>query len=569
MNKIRLGEYLISKQYITEDELNDALAKQQNITNIQSRQLGNILLSLGIMTENEMTEALNEHSGGVTNYRPILSISITDEITKEFPISTFKNLDMIPLNFDNKTSTLELGTILDSTASIELALTSLRDIYPRVKLKVSRVLEHSYAIFFNEYSKMCNADLKMPSIQVNANEKLRQIFRDAIELSASDIHIFGVSSGVRIQFRVARDLIMYDRVTIPLSMKQEIDRCMTVLCNLPTSVLAQGQIDTTADELLGDGKWKGRVNLQNTVRGFSITMRLIPKFDAIKGFNSLNFTEPPRKYMEELIKARSGLILVTGPMGSGKNNTITGMVVELNDSTRYITTIEDPVEMYIDGVNQVSIDSKTTSFGQFGRSILRQDCDVLYLGEIRDIPSLDTAIQGGLEGMIVMSTLHTKSVGEIFSRIDSIDKTAYKKAVAALTGIINQRLIRKLCPNCKKEIKFEDLDDREKMVTLVALQKITGSKVKYAGKLYKAAEEGCPHCKGRGYKGAVVCIEFLNLTPALRTRLARCTDTVQAEEIVREATIKDKTSIEYDGINRLQQGVVDIASLISEGVFSM
>lgn len=565
--QIRLGEYLVNNEYITKDELEDALLKQQDTTNVQSRQLGNILLSLGIMTESEVTTALNEHSGGFDRYKPILDKEITIALVTKFPLENFSELNILPVEYIEEKQTLLVGTVLDNTASIELALARVRDLYPKIKFVVSKVLEHSYATFFNRYAKVSNKAYELPTIQVNATEKLKQIYRAAVDMGASDIHIFWTSTDVIIKFRVARDFITYDRVHIPLSMREEVDRSLANQCNLPQGELNLGQIDAAASDLLRDGKWKARVNMQQSVKGMAHVLRLIPKFQVIGGFNSLNLTPGPREYMEELISDRSGLVLVTGPMGSGKNYTITGMVVELNDGNSYIVTVEDPVEMLIEGVVQVEINSKTTSFGDFGRSILRQDCDVMYLGEIRDQPSLETAIKGGNAGMLVMSTLHTKSVSEVFTRIDTIDKTAYKQAVGALTGLLNQRLIRKLCPHCKQEIKFEDLPEREQYIASATLQTIMGTtkNVKYKGKLYRAV--GCPACKGRGYKGAAVCIEYLKMSPSLRQELGRCKDTVDAEKVVRAAALADKTSIEFDGLYRLREGIVDITSLIKEGVF--
>lgn len=570
MPKQRFGEFLVNNNYITDGELEDALKKQENVTKIASKQIGNIIMSLGILNEEQITKALNDHSGGMLNYLPISDINITKVLVDKFPLNRFKDLNVLPLRFDATTNTLELATTLDSNATIELAINNIREIYSRITIRVHRVLEYSYINLHNIIASISDTDnTHMPTIEITAKEKLRQIYRDAIKIKASDIHIFCVSEGVKIQFRVARDLFDYNKVIIPLDMKENIDQAILVQCNLSLSLAKEGQIDAAINDLLEDNKWKSRVNIQKTIRGRSITMRLIPKFDAITGFDALGLTDNPKKYLQDLIKSRSGMILVTGPMGSGKNWTITSMVVTLNDGKKYIVTVEDPVEIPINGVNQVEIDSRTTSFGSFGKSILRQDCDVMYLGEIRDPESLDAAIQGGIEGMLVMSTLHTKSVGEVFSRIDSIDKTAYKTSVAAFTGLINQRLIRKLCPHCKKEINFDGLEPHEKVIMSENL-KVMYSKdkpPKYKGKLYKSI--GCPMCLDRGYAGATVCMEYLQFNDTLRTKLASCKDSVEAENLIREITLREGTSIEFDGLKRLVDGTVDVKSLISEGVFKI
>lgn len=569
MPKQRFGEFLVSNNYITEGELQDALKKQENVTKIASKQLGNIIMSLGILNEEQITKALNEHSGGLTNYLPISNIVLTKSLVDTYPLSRFQSLNMLPLRFDANTNTLELATNLDSSASIELAINSIREVYSRLSLRVHRVLEYSYINLYNNLADISNIKTQIPTIEITAKEKLRQIYRDAIKIKASDIHIFCVANGVKIQFRVARDLVDYNKVVIPIEMKENVDQAILVQCDLSLSLAKEGQIDAAIVDLLEDNKWKARVNIQKTIRGRSITMRVIPKFDAITGFDALGLTEKPKNYLKGLIKSRSGMILVTGPMGSGKNWTITSMVVTLNDGKKYIVTVEDPVEIPINGVNQVEIDSRTTSFGSFGKSILRQDCDVMYLGEIRDPESLDAAIQGGIEGMLVMSTLHTKSVGEVFSRIDSIDRSVYKTAVAAFTGLINQRLIRKLCPHCKKEIDFNSLEPSEKHIMSENLKTMfnRSKPPKYNGKLYKAV--GCPMCLDRGYAGATVCMEFLQFSNELRNKLAACENSVEAENLIRELTLKEGTSIEFDGLTRLAEGTVDVHSLISEGVFKI
>lgn len=562
---MKLGEYLLKHNYITKNELNDALAKQRDTTNVPSKQLGNILLSLGIVTEEEITKALTEHSNGHDMYTPILNNEITKELTTLFPIEQFRPHNMVPIVYNKQTQTLTLGTTVDNPPAIDLSVSTLKERFPKVRIQVFKVLEHSYAIFFNRYAELSNKDFNLPTIPVNAVEKLRQIYRAAIELGSSDLHIFNTDDKVKVQFRVSRTLQDYDRVDIPKSMKGDIDRALANQCNLSQMELSLGQIDASANDLLGDAQWKARVNMQETVRGFAHVLRLIPRFSVIKGIHSLNLSPGPSAYLKDLTQARSGLILVTGPMGSGKNWTITSMIVEVNDGKKYIVSVEDPVEIFIDGVNQVSIDSKNTSFGSFGRGILRQDCDVMYLGEIRDIDSLDVAIRGGLGGMLVVSTLHTKSVGEIYPRMESIDGTAYKKAMSALTGMINQRLVKKLCPDCKQEIKFNDLPDRDRLIFQSSLKEITGKSVKYSGKLYKAV--GCPTCKGSGYKGAVVCMEYLKIDSTIRQELLNCTDALVADRKIRLKTIEDGTAIEFDGLQRLKEGLTDVQSLVAEGVF--
>lgn len=360
---------------------------------------------------------------------------------------------------------------------------------------------------------------------------------DAINKGASDIHFDPYEDGIHLRIRIDGDL--HDYTTVPLAMKK----------NMITRVKIIAGMNITESRLPQDGAIKGliedmtvdlRVSCLPTNMGEKLVIRILDYSMSSKGLENLGFTKENYETIKKMIAIPNGIILVTGATGSGKSTTVYAMLQRLNTENRNLITVEDPIEMNVEGINQVQVNSEIgMTFGSALRSILRQDPDIIMIGEIRDSETARIAVRAAITGHLVLSTIHTNDSLNTIERLLDMDVERYLLG-SAFSGIISQKLARRLCPKCKH---LRPTSDYEKTV----FKNILGLDV---GEIYETV--GCKECTG-GYRGRIPIHEVLLINQEIKDAISSGMSKVKLRELV-FAENSDITTMLQDGLRKVLTG---------------
>lgn len=372
---------------------------------------------------------------------------------------------------------------------------------------------------------------------------VNHILAQAIRLGASDIHIEPYRDESRVRFRL--DGILYDRHKLDKNYHPAIVSRVKVMAklNIAEKRLPQDGRITIA---LGEREVGLRVSTLPTSFGERVVLRLLEKSEKVLSLTELGLNSECLKTMYNFINMPNGIILVTGPTGSGKTTTLYAALQEIASPNRNILTIEDPVEYELEGVGQVQVNSKIgLTFASGLRSLVRQDPDVILIGEIRDTETASIAVQSALTGHLVFSTLHTNDAPSAISRLLDMEVEPFLLA-SVLRGVIAQRLVRVLCPHCK-EPYLPNAEEKQRL----------GSAISYMDKhLYK--EVGCTHCMHTGYKGRIAIYEMMPVTDMIKKLTAEKKDA----NTIREAALQTGMySLVQDGMVKVAQGITSLTEL--------
>jgi len=354
-------------------------------------------------------------------------------------------------------------------------------------------------------------DLNNEIQKVKISDMVTLIMASAVQSGGSDIHIEAEEEAIKVRFRI--DGILVEVAEIDKKLWPKIISRLKLLSSLKMNVTGRPQ-DGRFTIYLNKEKTDVRVSTLPTAYGESVVMRLLRASVAGLSFEDLGFRENVEQKLKTQIERPNGMIITTGPTGSGKTTTLYAILNKLNDPETKIITLEDPIEYHLKGVNQSQVDkSKEYTFANGLRSILRQDPDIVMVGEIRDIETADIAIQAALTGHLVVSTLHTNDAAGALPRFLSMGAKPYLLA-PALNAIIGQRLGRRICKECKKEIILDSEKLARVKKILSEIPEESGIKVDLNElKFYKG--EGCEKCQGLGYKGRVGIYEVLIIDPEI------------------------------------------------------
>ena len=374
-------------------------------------------------------------------------------------------------------------------------------------------------------------------------EIVDEIIYTAAQAGASDIHFDPKEVNMKVRFRI--DGVLIDYTVIPESIRKNLLARIKIISgmDITESRLPQdGAIKTTINDINLDM----RVSSLPTNEGEKIVIRILDYSASLNGLESLGFSPRNLKKMQDLIKEPNGIILVTGATGSGKSTTVYSLLQILNTPEVNLITVEDPVEMSMDGVNQIQVNSEIgLTFANVLRSILRQDPDIIMIGEIRDDETAKIAVRASVTGHLVLSTLHTNNALNTIERLRDMDVETYLLA-SSLNGIVSQKLARRICPHCKK--KRPAIDFEKKLI-----KKNLGidiNELSYA--------EGCSECVG-GYKGRVALQEVLVVTDEIRDAIS---NGVSKEELRELVYTNDTTTLLQDGLDKVVQGITTIEEVL-------
>lgn len=385
--------------------------------------------------------------------------------------------------------------------------------------------------------------INMNGNDMQAADIVENIFSKAIKLHASDIHIEPLDTKTRVRLRI--DGLLRSIEDIPAARHNSVISRIKVLCGMDIAekrVPQDGRLEITREGRCIDL----RISTLPTIRGEKIVIRVLDKERTLFSLNQLDFSEENLKLYQSMYKTARGIILITGPTGSGKSTTLYATLNELNTQEQNIITIEDPVEYIIAGINQVAVNPKTgLTFAKGLRAIVRQDPNIIMVGEIRDIETAQIAIQSALTGHLVLSTLHTNSAAGAVTRLLDMGIEPFLLA-SAVRGVVAQRLVRKICPHCCKQYEAEDW---EKNFLHVPAER----------ELLLQRGDGCEKCGFTGYKGRMAVQEILPITEQI-TGLILHHD---SEAVIQKAARQHGfISLKQDGIDKVMAGYTTVAELI-------
>ena len=374
-------------------------------------------------------------------------------------------------------------------------------------------------------------------------EIVNEIIYNAAQAGASDIHFDPAETTIKVRFRI--DGVLIDYTLIPEAIRKNLIARLKIISgmDITESRLPQdGAIKTTIKDINLDM----RVSSLPTNEGEKIVIRILDYSTSMKGLNALGFTPNNLKKIEELIKEPNGIILVTGATGSGKSTTVYAMLQTLNTSEVNLVTVEDPVEMNIAGMNQIQVNSEIgLTFAEVLRSILRQDPDIIMIGEIRDDETAKIAVRASITGHLVLSTLHTNNALNTIERLRDMDVETYLLA-SSLNGIVSQKLARRICPHCMK--KRPAIDYEKKLIKANLGVDIT--ELAYA--------EGCSECVG-GYKGRIAIHEVLVISQEIRDAISNGMPKEELRNLVYKG---DTTTLLQDGLQKVLQNITTIEEIL-------
>lgn len=502
----RLGDLLVQAGKINNFQLQEALKMQK----FSGRKIGEILIGEGLVTVEDILEVLEKQTG---NKRINLElVNIDKRAIKSVPENICVKNDLIPFGFNEKKIKVAMWDPLNIFALDDVYIASGFEVesYLATKDEIKRAIERQYSDeqvtkAAEELSKEKQGDIRN---QGNIEETFDDIknapvvkmidylIKNAIEQRASDIHIEPYEKVVRIRYRVDGQLQQVSTLAID-SLPPLVTR-IKIMANLNIAekrLPQDGRIITKVTDKDVDL----RVSILPMIHGEKVVIRVLNRDSYQIGRNSLGMSEEELKTLDNIIKSPHGIILVTGPTGSGKSTTLYTILSELNDEEKNIVTIEDPVEYIMEGINQVNVNVKSgLTFANGLRALLRQDPDIVMIGEIRDNETAQIAIRAAITGHLVLSTLHTNDAPSSIVRLVDMGIEPYLVATS-ISGVIAQRLVKKICTKCKKEYLASEHEKR-----------ILGVEEEKSLLLYKG--EGCAFCNNTGYVGRTGVYEIMEVS---------------------------------------------------------
>lgn len=539
LEKKRLGDLLVEMGKITDKDLQKALFYQKKTQG--KVMLGTILVELGIITSSEIADAL-AHQGHKRVYLDDHDFDV--ELVKKMTERMLRENEVIPYGLDEEKGILYLA--MSNVMNYKVA-DEVRALYGVKKVEgCSSSRDEIIRAIDNIFTFSIDPNMKAEFIEENDDDDddlladdspiikfVNDLLARAVGMGVSDIHIEPqIKRDTRVRFRVDGELIEYTNVSY--KWHSQIVSRIKIMSNLDISKRYEPQ-DGEIRFKYSTSTVNLRVSILPLVHKEKIVIRVLGQSSDLLPLDKVGLTEANRRKIEEKIVKKQGMILVTGPTGSGKTTTLYAMLNSINVPTKNISTIEDPVEIKIFGLNQVQI-NKRISFADTLRSLLRQDPDVIMVGEIRDTETAGISVKAALTGHLVLSTLHTNSALATITRLMDMGIETYLIA-DALEIVVSQRLARRICSNCK----VEDVEG------LKVLKNVYPEEFKELGieKIYKG--EGCKQCNNTGYKGRVPVQEVLMVDDELKGFMIK-----RDLDAIRDYGVKNLML--YDGLEKIKSG---------------
>jgi type IV pilus assembly protein PilB len=536
MDKQPLGIELVKRGIVTGSDIERALKYQETH---RSRKIGDILYILKAAEPKKLAEAVGELLGKKGIYLDYSEIRL--DPTEYIPFDVMKKNKAIPFESENgkiKVAFADVKNNEENIKSIKMLMLNkglVLDIYIAFETNVEEFLER--------YEEQSNKNIENIDGNMAVTEMIDNIIKLAIEKRASDIHIEPQSDSIRVRFRIDGELFVI--ASIPKDRQPQIVGRLKAISNM-----FQEKQDSQDGRILLYPEYNIRVSSQKNIYGEKFVLRLLKKNSNIRNIFELGYPYT-EKELNKSINKKNSLTIMAAPTGEGKTTTLYSILDYLKSDDINITTIEDPVEIRIPGLNQIEVE-KNISFSGSLRTILRQDPDVILVGEIRDKETAEIAIQAGQTGHYVLSTIHTIDAVEVITRLRKIGVPDYDIASTVATTI-SQRLVRRLCPKCKQEREFSDFE--KDLIKRIAEKYNVELDLKKA-KTYNAV--GCDYCNHSGYYDRIGIFEVLNITEELKEMIMSGKSSI---EIRKKALEQEYRPLVIDGLNKVLKGETNLDEL--------
>lgn len=526
---VRIGDLLVEHGFINEKQLQDALNKQKESN---GKMIGEIILEMGLVSETQLAQALSIRLK--VPFVDLAAVKINTEAVMKIPEEIAREKTVLAFDINNNRLLVATNDPINFYIFEDLKVRTGMDIIPQISTKTA--IEEAIGKFYasqavdNAVDELANERMaEANAAEAESSERIdnapivklvNMMVETAFRMQVTDIHIEPFKTRTRIRFRMDGELVEQD-MKVPISFHNSIITRIKILGGMNIAekrIPLDGRFGTVIDRVNLDM----RVSTIPCVYGEKCVIRLLSTADdKARKITDLGMTDYNYEMFKQIIRCPNGVMLVTGPTGSGKSTTLYATLGELSQPNVNIVTVEDPVEKKIDGVNQCQINDKAgMTFAAALRSILRQDPDIIMVGEIRDGETADIAIRAAITGHFVLSTLHTNDAASTIIRLVDMGVEPYMVA-SSLVGIIAQRLVKLLCNECKETTVLSDPVD----LRLVSKTEPV--------KICAPHKGGCKKCRGTGYAGRTAIHEIIVVTNDIKELISKG---ATAEEIGAQAT---------------------------------
>jgi type IV pilus assembly protein PilB len=568
---VKLGEMLLKAGLISQAQLQEALEAQKK----NGGKLGFNLVKMGFVKEDDITQLLSDQYGVPSiNLR---HFEIDEGVVKLIPSEVSQKYLVVPVNRTGATLTIAMADPTNVFAMDDIKFMTGYNVEPVVASEVAireaidKYYGSTHALELKKVmDEMAEADTEALELMEEDEEldvhKLEQvseeapvvrlvniILTDAIKRTASDIHIEPYEKDFRVRFRI--DGVLYEIMHPPMKLRDAITSRLKIMAKLDISEKRLPQDGRIKVKMKLQGKAKEmdyRVSVLPTLFGEKIVMRLLDKDNLVLDMTKLGFeTESMAKFERAILKPY-GMVLVTGPTGSGKTNTLYSSIARVNTPETTIITAEDPVEFNLHGINQCQMKEQIgLNFATALRAFLRQDPNIILVGEIRDFETAEIAVKAALTGHLVLSTLHTNDAPSTINRLMNMGIEPFLVATS-VNLICAQRLVRKICKECKEEIHMP----AQALVDV-------GFSIEEAPRVKLFKGRGCQNCNNTGYRGRVGLFEVMEMTDELRELVL---SGASAMELRRKAIDEGMITLRASGLQKLREGSTSVEEVVRETV---
>ncbi len=553
---MRLGDLLMKSQLITEEQLNNMLALQKT----KGKKLGEVIIEQNLLSEKQIIEVL-EYQLGIPHF-DLRRYHVDPQAVKKISENLARKYMVLPIDINRNKLVVAMADPLNYVAVDDIKLITRMDI--EVGIAGKNDLSEAISRYYDSRGEAASAFEEIEEFKVLETSEaptereiqfqsdirnapvvrlVNSLIVQAVKEKASDIHIEPYDKKVRIRFRIDGDL------------KEVMSAAKSSHPAIVTRIKIIGKLDISEKRVPQDGRVETeienrrvdmRISILPTVHGEKVVLRLLEQSNLVTSKDRLGFLPHNLTQYERIIKYPEGIILVTGPTGSGKTTTLYTMLKELNQINKNIITVEDPVEYKLEGINQVQVNVKAgLTFASGLRSILRQDPDIVMVGEIRDQETAEIAIRAAITGHLVLSTLHTNDTASSVARLVDMGTDAFMVA-SAVVGVVAQRLVKKICPNCKTTYEASDLD-----------KKMLGKEEEEDVMLHRGT--GCSVCYQTGYSGRTAIHEIMVITRDIRNLINQQV----TADVIKDKAVEQGMMTLYDCCNILvMDGVTTLDELL-------
>lgn len=546
----KLGELLVDFNYITREQLQEAIEKQHE----SDKRLGGLLVDLDYIDESDLVQVL-EFQLGIPHV-DLSDYLLGSHLAQYIPEHLARRYNVIALEKNDNELLVAMSDPSNLVAIEDIEMTSNLKVETRIAppSEIKRAIDTVYSMGGDDTTEIIasldeNLDTEEPEL-----DQLKEMVEDApivklanviinqaIQMRASDIHIEPQTDKVRVRYRI--DGVLKENMTAPKYSQAALISRLKIIADLDITKRMIPQDGRVAMNV-GGIKVDMRVSTLPTIYGEKVVIRLLRQDTELINIDKLGFTDKNRKKFIDIIEQPHGILLVTGPTGSGKSTTLFSALKHLNSSEKNIVTIEDPVEYRINGINQIQANNKTgLTFARTMRAILRQDPDIVMVGEIRDEETARIAIRAALTGHLVLSTLHTNDAVSSITRLIDMGIEPYLVA-STVKGVIAQRLVRSLCDSCKEKYQ----PGPEEKVLLNIDNQTT---------LYRPGS--CNKCSSTGYHGRLAVQEVLIVDEKIKELVV---DDASEQVLKQYAVNKEMKTLLEDGIMKVKDGITSYEELI-------